>query len=74
MLSVTELAEAIEQEQSIISHNIKAIIKCNILTRYRMGKKHILTVNMETAAPLFEGIENYTPKFCAAAENAGRNK
>jgi DNA-binding transcriptional ArsR family regulator len=63
-LSVTELAEALGKEQSMISHNIKPLIECNILTSHRMGKKHILTVNLETIAPIFEAIENHNLKFC----------
>jgi DNA-binding transcriptional ArsR family regulator len=63
-LSVTELAEALGQEQSMISHNIKPLLECNILTSHREGKKHVLTVNMETIAPIFAAIENHALKFC----------
>lgn len=63
-MSVNELADALEQEQSMISHNIKPLLECNILTSHREGKKHILTVNMETIAPIFDAIENHSLKFC----------
>jgi DNA-binding transcriptional ArsR family regulator len=63
-MSVTELAQALGQEQSMISHNIKPLLECNILTSHREGKKHILTVNLETVAPIFDAIENHTEKFC----------
>jgi DNA-binding transcriptional ArsR family regulator len=63
-MSVTELAATLRQEQSMISHNIKPLLDCNILTSHREGKKHILTVNLETIAPIFEAIENHAQKFC----------
>jgi DNA-binding transcriptional ArsR family regulator len=68
-MSVTELAKALGQEQSMISHNIKPLIECNILTSHREGKKHILTVNMETIAPIFDAIENHAIKFCPTGGN-----
>jgi ArsR family transcriptional regulator, nickel/cobalt-responsive transcriptional repressor len=66
-MSVTELAERLGQEQSMISHNIKPLLKCNILTSHREGKKHILAVNLETIAPIFDAIENHAMKFCPTA-------
>jgi DNA-binding transcriptional ArsR family regulator len=63
-MSVNELADALAQEQSMISHNIKPLLECNILTSHREGKKHVLTVNMETIAPIFDAIENHALKFC----------
>lgn len=63
-MSVTELAATLGQEQSMVSHNIKTLLDCNILTSHREGKKHILTVNLETIAPIFEAIENHAQKFC----------
>lgn len=63
-MSVNELAEALKQEQSMVSHNIKLLLQCNIITVHHEGKKHILTVNQETVAPIFNTIENHTLKFC----------
>jgi DNA-binding transcriptional ArsR family regulator len=63
-MSVNELANILGQEQSMISHNIKPLLDCNILTSHREGKKHILTVNLESIAPIFEAIENHAQKFC----------
>ncbi|MGD6851177.1 MAG: ArsR/SmtB family transcription factor [Candidatus Bathyarchaeia archaeon] len=63
-LSVGELAAALGQEQSMISHNLKPLLTCNIITIHREGKKHIYTVNTETIAPIFAAIENHAQKFC----------
>jgi len=39
-LRVNELAAALGQEQSMISHNLKPLLECNIITLEKQGKKH----------------------------------
>ncbi len=63
-MSVNDLAIALGQEQSMISHNLKPLLQCNIITIKREGKKHIYTVNEETLTPIFAAIENHAQKFC----------
>jgi len=63
-MSVNELAEALGQEQSMISHNLKTLLDCNLIAIKRQGKKHIYIVNQETIAPIFKAIENHAQKFC----------
>ncbi len=63
-MSVNELAIALGQEQSMISHNLKPLLHCNIITIERKGKQHIYTANQETLAPIFSAIENHAAKFC----------
>ncbi len=63
-MSVGELAQALGQEQSMISHNLKPLLDCNLITIHREGKKHIYTANGETLSPIFAAIENHAKKFC----------
>ncbi len=63
-MSVTELATALGQEQSMISHNLKPLLRCNIITINHQGKQHILSVNRETIKPIFAAIENHAQKYC----------
>ena len=63
-MSVNELATALGQEQSMISHNLKPLLQCNIIALKRQGKKHIYTINHETMRPIFGAIENHAQKFC----------
>jgi DNA-binding transcriptional ArsR family regulator len=63
-MSVNELALALGQEQSMISHNLKPLLDCNLITIHREGKKHIYTVNAETISPILVAIENHALKFC----------
>ena len=63
-MSVNELAEALEQEQSMISHNLKPLLECNFVYTQRKGKKRIYSVNEETIGLLFKAVENHAEKFC----------
>jgi len=63
-MSVNQLAEALGQEQSMVSHNLKPLLQCNLITIQKQGKQHIYTVNTETLAPIFAAIENHAKKYC----------
>ncbi len=63
-MSVNELAIALGQEQSMVSHNLKPLLDCNLIMIHREGKKHIYTANIETVSPIFQAIENHAQKFC----------
>ncbi|MGD0645895.1 MAG: metalloregulator ArsR/SmtB family transcription factor [Candidatus Bathyarchaeia archaeon] len=63
-MNVNELATTLGQEQSMISHNLKPLLQCNLITIKRQGKKHIYAVNKETMLPIFGAIENHAQKFC----------
>ena len=63
-MSVNELAVALGQEQSMISHNLKPLLQCNIILVKKEGKKHIYSVNEETLCPIFVAIQNHAEKFC----------
>jgi len=63
-MSVNELAEALGQEQSMISHNLKPLLHCNFIFIQRQGKKRIYSLNHETVDALFKVIERHAEKFC----------
>jgi DNA-binding transcriptional ArsR family regulator len=63
-MSVTELATALNQEQSMISHNLKPLLECNLVTSEKQGKKHVYSLNQETILPIFSIIQNHAKKFC----------
>jgi DNA-binding transcriptional ArsR family regulator len=58
-MSVNELSVALGQEQSMISHNLKPLLECNLVAIQKQGKKHIYKVNQETLSPIFESIQNH---------------
>jgi DNA-binding transcriptional ArsR family regulator len=63
-MSVNELAEQLDQEQSMISHNLKLLLNCNFIFSKRQGKKHIYSANQETIGALLSTISNHAKKFC----------
>jgi DNA-binding transcriptional ArsR family regulator len=63
-MSVNELAAALGQEQSMVSHNLKPLLQCNLINIQKQGKKHIYTANQDTLNPIFEAIQNHAQKFC----------
>ena len=63
-MSVNDLSEAIEQEQSMVSHNLKPLLECNFVYSTREGKRRIYSVNEETVGALFKAVENHAEKFC----------
>ena len=73
-MSVNELAEAIEQEQSMVSHNLKPLLECNFVYTEPDGKKRIYSVNKETVGTLFKAVENHAKKFCPTGGKCHLNK
>jgi len=63
-MSVNQLATALGQEQSMISHNLKPLLQCNVIAIQKQGKNHIYTANQETLQPIFAAIEKHAQKFC----------
>jgi ArsR family transcriptional regulator len=64
-MSVNEIAEALGQEQSMVSHNLKSLLECNFVYTKRDGKKRIYSVNEETVGSIFTAVENHAEKFCS---------
>ncbi len=73
-MSVNELADAIGQEQSMISHNLKPLLECNFVYSKPDGKKRIYSVNKETVSSLFKTVENHAKKYCPTGGKCYLNK
>lgn len=63
-MNVTILAEAIRQEQSMVSHNLKTLERCNLVHSERRGKEKIYSINTETVEGLFRVVENHATNHC----------
>ncbi|HIJ08761.1 TPA: winged helix-turn-helix transcriptional regulator [Candidatus Bathyarchaeota archaeon] len=63
-MSVGELAASLGQEQSMISHNLKPLLRCNFVAIERQGKKRVYSANKETLTALFDAISNHAEKHC----------
>ena len=54
--NVTEISKALNQEQSMISHNLRPLEKCGFVFLERRGGEHFYSPNKETMKPLFKPI------------------
>jgi DNA-binding transcriptional ArsR family regulator len=61
---VTEIAETLKQEQSMISHNLEPLEKCRFVFSERKEKQRIYSLNKETAEPLFKLFDYHAQKYC----------
>ena len=64
--SVTEIAEILRQEQSMISHNLKPLEECRFVFPKRKEKQRIYSLNKETVEPLFNLFDYHSQKYCPA--------
>ncbi len=62
--NVTEISETLEQEQSMISHNLKPLVRCGFVFVERQWKQRIYSLNEETMEQLFEIFDNHAEKYC----------
>ncbi len=63
-MNVTDLADALGQEQSMVSHNLRTLERCNLVNSERRGKEKMYSVNRETVEGIFRVVENHAEKHC----------
>jgi len=66
-LSVGEISEKLEVEQSRISHSLASLKHCSIVQAKRNGKKIVYSLNKKTTVPLFNLVDEHTTCFCKGA-------
>lgn len=62
--NVTEIARELNQEQSMISHNLEQLEKCGFVFSERRKKQRFYSLNKETMEPLFKTFNHHYEKFC----------
>jgi DNA-binding transcriptional ArsR family regulator len=63
-MNVTELSAALGQDQSMISHNLKKLLRCNLAYSTPSGKSTIYSLNRETAEAVFRVVQDHAQKHC----------
>lgn len=63
--NVSEIAAALTQEQSMISHNLRPLEKCGFIFSERVGKERFYTLNKETMEPMFKLFTRHAAKYCS---------
>lgn len=62
--NVTQIAETLKQEQSMISHNLKPLVRCRFVFVDKKWRERIYSLNRETMEPLFKIIDYHVEKYC----------
>ena len=63
-MSVTEICEKLDEEQSKISHNLKKLADCHFLDVEQRGKQRIYSLNKDTIVPLMNLVSKHVEKYC----------
>lgn len=72
-MNVTQLAQTLKQEQSMISHNLKPLLRCRFIDSERQGKSIIYRLNSDTFSLLFKTVENHAQNHCAYKGNCSNS-
>ncbi|MCK4478412.1 ArsR family transcriptional regulator [Candidatus Bathyarchaeota archaeon] len=62
--NVTEIAEALNQEQSMISHNLRPLERCKFVFSEKRKRERIYALNKETMEPIFKIFSHHAKKYC----------
>ncbi|MDH5690660.1 MAG: helix-turn-helix domain-containing protein [Candidatus Bathyarchaeota archaeon] len=60
----TEISEALNQEQSMTSHNLKPLERCGFVFSERKKKERFYSLNKETMEQLFKILSYHAKKYC----------
>ena len=63
-MNVSQLADSLGQEQSMISHNLRPLIQCQFVSVERRGKERFYSVNHDTVDSLFKVVEHHALNYC----------
>ncbi len=72
--NVTEISEALNQEQSMISHNLKPLERCRFVFSERRKKERFYSLNKETMEKLFKIFAYHAEKYCPTEGKCLTNK
>jgi DNA-binding transcriptional ArsR family regulator len=62
--NVAQIAQELQQEQSMISHNLKPLQECAFVFSWKNGREHVYYVNNEIIEPLFHLFNFHESKYC----------
>lgn len=64
-MNVLQISRELGLEQTHVSHSLKCLTFCGLVTSIREGKSHIYTVNNETILPLLKIVGEHLRKYAA---------
>ena len=61
--SVGEIVDALKLEQTVVSHNLKCLAFCGLVSVSRIGKTREYSLNRETVDPIFSAGVRHISQF-----------
>ncbi|MDV3292981.1 MAG: metalloregulator ArsR/SmtB family transcription factor [Nitrososphaerales archaeon] len=62
-MNVSEICDELGLEQTHVSHNMRCLSFCGLVTVAREGKSRVYSINNDTMIPLFETAERHLKKY-----------
>lgn len=62
--NVSQLIETLGLEQSMVSHNLRTLLKCRFVFVRKQGKERVYSLNEDTMSPIFEIVEHHRQEYC----------
>ncbi|MBI3023517.1 MAG: helix-turn-helix transcriptional regulator [Thaumarchaeota archaeon] len=64
-MNVSEICGELALEQTHVSHSLKCLTFCGLVTSSREGKSRIYSVNEQTVLPLLEIVDNHLRNYAS---------
>ena len=64
-MSVSEICSELGLEQTHVSHNLKCLTFCGLVTPSREGKSRIYSINEQTVLPLLKVVDNHLRNYAS---------
>ncbi len=61
--NATEIGEALDLEQSMVSHNLACLTNCGFVLTNQNGKNKVCSLNEETVIPLLQIIDRHVEQY-----------
>ncbi len=62
-MNVSEICSELGLEQTHVSHNLKCLTFCGLVTSSREGKSRIYSINEQTVLPLIKIVDNHLKNY-----------
>jgi ArsR family transcriptional regulator len=73
-LCVGEICEAVGEEQSKVSHNLRRLAECNVVWVKKEGNYRHYSLNGETILPMLQLIDKHAQSCCKVCKHLGAKK
>jgi ArsR family transcriptional regulator, cadmium/lead-responsive transcriptional repressor len=64
-MNVSEICGELGLEQTLVSHNLKCLAFCGLVTTSREGKTRVYSVNAKTVFPLLKIVDNHLRDYAS---------